>query len=151
MQVFRIAKRKYAQDLTGEGARLFGGRWNKKLIPCIYTSESRSLAILEYSVNVNIDDIPRALCMLTIDLSGHSIYEVKEPDLPGNWKSHPSPEETRNFGTKLLLDPEIEVIKIPSTVIPEEFNYILNPTHLKGKIKISAIQDFFYDIRLKTV
>ena len=61
MLVYRIGRTKRAGDLTGEGSRLNGGRWNHKLTPCIYTSESRALALLEYTVNVNIDEIPRAL------------------------------------------------------------------------------------------
>ena len=61
MVVYRLGGTKYATDLTGEGARLFGGRWNNEGTPCIYTSQSRALAILEYTVNINIDDIPRAL------------------------------------------------------------------------------------------
>ena len=61
MKVYRLSKTKFAEDLTGEGARLNGGRWNHILTACLYTAESRALAVLEYTVNVNIDDIPRAL------------------------------------------------------------------------------------------
>ena len=77
MIVYRIGSTKYANDLTGEGARLNGGRWNHKLTPCVYTSESRSLAILEYTVNVNVYDIPRALSMASIEIPETSILETQ--------------------------------------------------------------------------
>lgn len=150
MIVYRVSKTKYANDLTGEGARLYGGRWNNKLIPCIYTSENRALALLEYTVNVNIDDIPRALSYVTIEIPDKSILELSAADLPRNWKNIPAPSSTKQFGTNLLNAAKSPILKIPSTVIPEEFNYILNPKHVDSKkFKILEIKDFIYDVRIK--
>lgn len=151
MFVYRIARRKYAADTSGEGARLFGGRWNNKLVNCLYTSECRALAVLEYTVNINIDDIPRALCIVTFEIDEKVIHTLKESSLPGNWKSLHVPKETQNFGSALLLNPQIQVIKIPSIIVPGEFNYLISPLHYKGKIKVHGIQDFVYDVRLKAV
>ena len=69
MLLYRIARTKWARTLDGEGARLHGGRWNNPGTSCIYTSESRALALLEYTVNTNLDDIPRALSIITIQVS----------------------------------------------------------------------------------
>lgn len=150
MIVYRLSKTKYANDITGEGARLYGGRWNNKLVPCIYTAASRALAVLEYTVNVNFDDIPRALSLVVIDIPDKNILELSEAELPGNWKQSPAPSSTRQFGTRLLTEAKAAVIKLPSTVIPEEFNYILNPLHPDSKnFKILAIQDFVFDVRIK--
>lgn len=150
MTVFRISRSKYIKDLSGEGARLSGGRWNHKGIPCVYASESKALAVLEYTVNVNIDDIPRALSIATIEIPDSSILSVSIADLPGNWNEHPSPGETKDFGTQLLLAAKYSVIKIPSTVISSEYNYILNPLHRDGKLfKITETKDFIYDLRIK--
>ena len=150
MIVYRLSRTKYASDLTGEGARLNGGRWNNKLIPCIYTAESRALAVLEYTVNVNIDEIPRALSLVLIDIPNKNILALTGADLPGNWKQSPAPSSTRQFGTRLLSEAKTAVIKIPSVVIPEEFNYILNPAHPDSKnFKILDIQDFVFDVRIK--
>ncbi len=151
MLVYRITRRKYANDITGEGARLFGGRWNNKLVNCLYTSESRALAILEYTANISIDDIPRALCIVTFEIDDKVSFEAKESTLPGNWKSLFVPKETQDFGSNLLLNPAIQVIRIPSTIVPDEFNYLISPLHYKGKLKIHSIKDFVYDIRLKVV
>src|SRR5450631_1998807 len=102
MIVYRLVKTKFASDLIGEGSRMFGSRWNQKGIGCLYTSESRALALLEYSVNVNMHDIPRALSMTTIDLSSATIQTLTESGLPGDWKAFPAPASTQNFGSALL-------------------------------------------------
>src|SRR3569623_1941768 len=102
MTVYRIRWSKYANDLTGEGARLNGGRWNHKLTPCIYTSASRALALLEYTVNVNIDEIPRALSFTIFDIPDDSMLSLAIEDLQGNWAASPSPVSTKNYGTNLL-------------------------------------------------
>ncbi len=152
MLVYRIGKTKHADDLSGEGARLHGGRWNHKLIPCIYTSESRALALLEYTVNVNIHDIPRALSITTFKIPNIIIKTLKESDLPGDWQAVPAPSSTKNFGTKLLQIAEAAVIKIPSTVIVNEFNFIINPLHSDAReIVIDSLQDYVYDIRIKVI
>lgn len=152
MKIYRVGWSKYASDLTGEGAKLFGGRWNHKTIPCIYTSESRALALLEYTVNVNIEEIPRALSITTFEITSKGIKIIKESDLPGNWTHSPAPSATKDFGTHLLKTSSSAIIKLPSSVINEEFNYLLNPLHAESKyFKIIEIKDFIYDVRIKTV
>ena len=152
MIVYRIGKTKYASDLKGEGARLFGARWNNKMVGCLYTSESRALALLEYTVNVNIDDIPRALSITVIEIPDKPVRFLTEADLPGNWKEYPAPFSTKDFGSKLLMAAAEPVIQIPSTIIPHEFNYLLNPMHPDStKFKIIEIVDFLYDVRIKVV
>ena len=138
--------------MTGEGARLHGGRWNHKLTPCLYTSESRALALLEYTVNVNIDDIPRALSFTIFEIPDADIAKIKEKDLPGDWKAVPAPASTKDFGTSLLTAADHLVLKIPSTVIPDEFNYLINPAHPGHKeCRIISTADFVYDVRIKLV
>ncbi len=152
MIIYRVGRTRYANDLTGEGARLFGGRWNNKGIGCLYTSESRALALLEYTVNIDIDDIPRALSITTIEISDRLIKNLKEADLPGDWKHSPAPSSTKSFGSKLLLAAAGPVIKIPSAIIPDEYNYLLNPLHTESKkFKVIDISDFIYDVRIKNV
>ncbi len=149
MIVYRIGRTKYADDLTGEGARLNGGRWNNG-IACVYTSESKALALLEYTVNINIDDIPRALSFTTIEVPDGSIETIALAQLPGNWKDIPAPSSTRSFGTELLKAAKNLIIMIPSTVIPDEWNYLINPAHPESnKCRIVEIKDFVYDVRIK--
>lgn len=152
MIVYRLSRTKYATDLTGEGARLHGGRWNRIGVPCIYTAGSRSLAVLEYTVNTNMEDVPRSLSMVAIDVPEDDIKIVPIADLPGNWMFKPTPDETKSFGTALLSRTGNLLIQIPSVVIPEEFNYLLNPLHPRSaEFKIIAVNDHAFDPRIKTV
>lgn len=151
MKVYRISRTLYDEDIAGTGARMFGGRWNEKLVPCIYASESRALALLEYTVNISVHNIPRALSIVTFEIDERHVYEIKESQLPGNWKHFPVPKETQSFGTKLLRNPNIFVVKIPSVIMPDEFNFLINPMHYPGKIKIHSTRDFIYDVRIKLV
>ncbi|MFT3950186.1 MAG: RES family NAD+ phosphorylase [Agriterribacter sp.] len=152
MIVYRIGRTKFSKDLSGAGARLHGGRWNHILTSCIYTSESRALAVLEYTVNVNIDDIPRSLSISTFEIPDTGIYELTVKDLPGNWKAAPASSSTKDLGTKLLRSANSPIIKIPSAIIPQEFNFILNPQHPGSEnFKILDVEDFVYDVRIKLV
>ncbi len=152
MNVYRLGKTKYATDLIGEGARLHGGRWNNKMVGCLYTSQSRALALLEYTVNVNIDDIPRALSFTIIEIPDSNIKILDEPALPWDWKLSPAPSSTMAFGSNLLLAAREPVIRVPSAIIPDEFNYLLNPLHPASKrFKIIDVSDFVYDVRIKNV
>jgi RES domain-containing protein len=151
MIVYRVGRTKYADDLTGEGARLNGGRWNNRLTPCIYASESRALAVLEYSANVNIEDIPRALSITTFEIPERNILQLAINQLSGNWKTSPAPSSTKDFGTQLLKKMEYPIIRIPSAVLEDEYNYLLNPIHKdSSKFSVVAICDFIYDVRIKT-
>ena len=152
MIVYRIGKTKHARNLTGEGARLNGGRWNHKLTPCLYTSESRALALLEYSVNVNIDDIPHTLSITTLEIPDSIILQLTIASLPRNWRESPAPTATKDFGTDLLKNASHPVIKIPSAIIPEEFNYILNQLHRdSAAFRVIDVADFVYDVQIKKV
>ena len=150
MQVYRVGASKFSGDLSGEGAKLFGGRWNHKTIPCIYTSQSRALAILEYTVNINIDEVPRALSITTFEIPDSAIKLITEKELPGNWRESPVPSSTKDFGSALLKSLSAPVYKIPSCVMNEEYNFLLNPLHAhKVLFKIIEIKDFVYDVRIK--
>lgn len=150
MIVYRISSSKYASDLRGKGARLHGGRWNHKLTPCIYTAASRALAILEYSENVNIDEIPRALSMVSIEIPDTSILTLGQPQLPGDWRQAPAPSSAKDFGTALSKQNQYVVMRIPSAVVPEEYNYLINPLHPEmNKVRIMEVKDCLYDLRIK--
>lgn len=150
MLVYRIGKTKYAKDLSGTGAKLNGGRWNHEGISCIYTAESRALALVEYTAHVSEDEIPRAISFTTYEVPEEAVLEFSTGVLPGNWRDWPHPKETRDFGTSFLKKADYLIIKIPSAVVPEEFNYIINPLHpLISKVKVLHVKDYTYDIRLK--
>ena len=148
MLVYRIGRTKFAGDFTGEGARLHGGRWNHKLVPCIYTSESRALALLEYTANVNIEDIPRALSVSVFEIPDDRIFEIPLSKLPGDWNLSPAPASARELGSSLLGTHLI--IKIPSAIVADEYNFLLNLRHANSsELRILDIKDFIYDVRIK--
>ncbi|MFZ1322732.1 MAG: RES family NAD+ phosphorylase [Ignavibacteria bacterium] len=150
MLVYRISKTKYANDLSGEGSRLNGGRWNHISIPCVYTSESIALAVLEFTVNVDINFLPDSLSIVTVQIPDKDVMEFDIKDLPDNWREIPSPIETKDFGTAFLKSLSSPVIKIPSVVIPDEHNYILNPLHKESKnFKVISVKNFEYDKRIR--
>lgn len=150
MLLYRIGATKYANDLTGQGAKLNGGRWNHPGIPCIYAGEWRGIVLLEYSAHVSIHDIRRALSFTTFSVPGDSITTIKIADLPGNWKAFPHPKETRDLGSKLLNENTSLVIKIPSVIIEEEYICLINPNHPRiGEVKVFSVKDYPYDLRIK--
>ena len=148
MKVYRITKTKYAEDLSGTGAKLYGGRWNHIDSACIYTADSRALSVLEYAVNINIDFIPRALSLCVFEIDESQVYSLKQEGLPGNWRATPAPKSTKDYGTQFLKSNK-PILKIPSIIIPEEFNYIINPQVAGLSFKLVEIKDFVFDLRIK--
>lgn len=147
MKAYRISKTEYAHDLTGTGAKLFGGRWNHINIPCIYTAGSAALAVLEYSVNVNVAFVPRNLSLAVFEIEEKDIYL---PDtLPYDWSAVPAPLSAKDFGTALLHQDRTPVIRVPSVVIPTEYNYLLNPFAAGRAFRLLEVQEFTYDMRIK--
>src|SRR4030095_12072114 len=150
MVVYRIGKRKYARDLSGLGAKLFGGRWNHEGTPCIYTAETRALSLLEYSVRINIEALPRAVKFTTIEFPNNLVYEIRRSELPNNWRDWPHPKVTRDFGNILLIENKHLVLKFPSALVPEEFIYVINPAHQSiDQVLIRKVTDFRVDARLR--
>ncbi|MDD2792743.1 MAG: RES family NAD+ phosphorylase [Sediminibacterium sp.] len=150
MIVYRVSQKQFATDLTGEGARLFGGRWNHVHTACVYTAATRALALLEFSVNVNRMLAPKSLSLVAIEIPEKNILVLNSADLPENWREIPAPGTTRDFGTGLLLEARYPVIAIPSVVVPEEYNYLLNPLHKDHiKFRIAAVSELNYDGRIK--
>jgi RES domain-containing protein len=150
MFVYRIAKKKYIQDLSGIGARLYGGRWNRKGIGLVYTSESRALALVEFLVNVPFSILPSKLCMATVEITD-KIHPIEIPlvDLPKNWRKFPAPSELAVIGSKWAVSNESLVLRVPSAVVPHEFNILINPSHPDMKhVTIAAVEGFAMDDRL---
>ena len=145
MRVYRISKTDYVTDLSGTGAKLYGGRWNHAGVPCIYTASSMALAVLEFSVNVNVAFVPPDLSIAIFEINNLSIF--KPQNLPADWAEVPAPLSTKDFGSR-LLQMNIPVVEIPSVVIPEERNYILNPSS-KNDFQLIEVKPFTYDLRIK--
>jgi RES domain-containing protein len=150
MLVYHLGHSKFAQILNGEGAKLHGGRWNKIGTACLYTSESKALCVLEYAANVRLQELPLSLSITEYELPEGSWLSVTDKELPANWQQVPTPEETKLLGTRLLQDKNILAIKVPSVIIPTEYNFIINPLAKQfGKVRILAVTPFAIDKRIK--
>lgn len=131
---------------------MHGGRWNHPLTACVYTSGSRALALLEYTVNVNIAYIPRTLSIVTLDVPEDATVLLTVAKLPHDWQLVPSPASTKDLGTALLQKADHSVICVPSVILPDEFNYLINPYHPGiAKVKIVSVRDLSYDLRIKSL
>lgn len=140
MLVFRIC-RDIHQALDGEGARLFGGRWNSPGQPVVYTSEHISLCVLEQLVHLDLDLIPENWVVVTIEIPDH--FSGEKPS------KIPSKEEaTRSFGDKWLTEKRSLFLKVPSFVISKEYNILLNPLHKEmKKVVVKNVSPFVFDPR----
>lgn len=150
MQLFHLGNSRYARQLTGEGARLFGGRWNMKGDACIYTSGTRSLCVLEYAVNVQLDELPPDLSMTEYAIPDKLCQIISANDLPTDWYALPAPMSTKLFGSALLAERACVCFAVPSSVVPAELNYILNPAANQfSQVAIVATEPFTFDHRIK--
>ena len=149
MVLYRIVKCSYADDLSGTGARLFGGRWNSECKPAVYLASSRALALLEVLVHLQPLMIPDDYCLTEIEVPDNSITEVAIADLPGNWKDISPPVALRQTGDEFLKKQTHLLMKVPSSIVPMEYNYLLNPRH-EGmkKVKILKKAPYSFDERL---
>lgn len=150
MRVFRISKSKFIRDLSGTGARLYGGRWNEKGVPVIYTAENRSLATVEYLVHTSFAIQPRGLSIATLEMPDTvSLTTVLLGDLPDYWRSYPAPPELSEIGANWTRSNVTSLLCVPSAVVPEEYNVLINPLHPEMKyVKILAVDNYEFDQRL---
>ncbi len=147
--VWRIVTARFADSaFSGEGARLFGGRWNKKGLPVVYTAESRSLALLEMMVQ---DDPPRARYLLIPALVPDSVSmrEIAVSELSGDWRASAARSELQALGHHWLQTRNSCILSVPSAVVPAERNFLINPLHADfSKITIGQTESLDTDVRL---
>jgi RES domain-containing protein len=150
MLLYRIAKCTYIEDLSGTGARLYGGRWNSIGRPVVYLASSRALAVLEVLVHLPPTLIPDNFCQITFEVP-NDVLALDVNILPSNWQEYPEPSVLKTLGDSFLKDSKHLLLKVPSAVVKEEFNYLLNPGH-KGmqQVKVVDMQPFNFDERLIT-
>lgn len=149
MLVYRITGKKYAGDLTGTGAAMFGGRWNKKGSPVLYTGENKEIALLETIVHTPPMLVPK-LDILTLEIPDNSITTVKISQLPKNWKVYPAPTILSEIGEDWIAKGKTIALKVPSCIIHSAHICILNCRHPEYfKVRLIERRNFKFDSRLK--
>jgi RES domain-containing protein len=139
MLAWRLCREAFA-DLNGEGARLYGGGWNSPGRPMVYTASTAALAVLEVRVNLDLplDLLPDDYVLVTVDLSDLAIEDIAT-----------LPPDRRMAGDDWLAAGRTPVLRVPSIIVPESPNLLLNPTHpYAARAKIAGKRPFQFDSRL---
>ncbi len=146
---WRIVPEQRAEDaFVGEGAKLFGGRWNSPGAAVVYGSQHKSLAALEQLVHFN-PLIPNRFQSFRFQFPPSFVKKISPRHLPKDWQQEPPPPSTQQMGDAWLRELRCAVLAVPSIIVPEEWNYLLNPAHLDfKKIRIGKAEKFFFDPRL---
>lgn len=149
MQVYRITTEKWAGNLRGSG---YAARWNSNGVFVAYTASSRALACLEMVVHLNSDRLKSKFRMSVVEIPEVvDVTKIKIEDLPDDWTDHDGYQVCQEMGDNWIQDFETCVLRVPSAVIKHEFNYLINPQHQDfSKIKIIEIEDFEFDLRIKS-
>jgi RES domain-containing protein len=151
LTVFRLGKRAYrAQLFSGQGGLFASGRWTARGRPVVYTSASISLAVLEYTVNYRRRGwVPATVLGRATIPSEVRIETISSKDLPANWYAADAPTALQEIGSDWLERAETAVLKVPSAIVVEEWNYLLNPLHADfGKLTFGAPKVFAFDRRV---
>lgn len=147
---WRIVKTRFAtRAFDGEGARLYGGRWNSVGVRVVYTAGSVSLAVLEMLVHLENADVLPAYSLCAVHIDEVLMTSLDRLRLPANWRDSPSPPELLTLGDAWIVSRFSVVLEVPSAVVESESNYLINPEHPDFKMLVmDPPQPFTFDPRL---
>jgi RES domain-containing protein len=149
VSVWRITKQKHAKSaFSGEGARLFGGRWNSPGTAVVYTAQSQSLAVLEVLVHLDSPELLKKYLLFEVVIDSSCVRELDLSNLPRNWKANPAPARVQAMGDDWVAGGSSAVLRVPSTLVPGESTFLLNPRHPDFcKLRIGKPLPFQFDPR----
>lgn len=150
IRAWRIIKTRYSADaFSGEGARLYGGRWNSSGVAMVYTAGSKSLATLELLVHLHNTSVLPSFSIWPVDFDDSLVESLDLATLPRDWRESPSPISIQNIGDDWIFRGSSVVLRVPSAVIESENNYLINPAHKDFKrLVIGSMEVFELDRRL---
>lgn len=151
MHAWRIAKKQYALDRTGIGARLFGGRWNLPGVAVIYAGMTPEISAMERLVHAG-DMLPADLVLVRLDLpEGAGLYfRCEKTDLPPGWDTLPGSASAVDFGNAFVNAGIHLGLIVPSAVMPEASNIVINPNHKAfADVRMAVVRPFAFDSRLR--
>jgi RES domain-containing protein len=151
MELYRITQELFANDLSGNGARLFGGRWNSEGLFAVYTSSTRALALLETLAHTPAKMLQEKTYMLVTLFLPDSILpqEIEKEKLISGWDSPDTRPLTKRMGDNFLRSKTGLILSVPSVLVPEEKNYLINPLHPDlRKIKLLHKRRIHFDKRV---
>lgn len=149
MKIFRIATKKYIKDISGTGAKLHGGRWNRKGTNMLYCAENTSLAILEILVHFDGLTIPENLQLLTLEMPNSQIVDFPKARFNRIRNLKNAELKFKEEGERWIDSEKSLALKVPSIITKNESNIIINPNHENfNKLKIIRIENLDLDKRL---
>lgn len=150
IRAWRIVRTKHLQNaFDGEGARLYGGRWNNVGTAIVYAAESRALAALELLVHLNASEILRAYSIIPVDIPERLVRTIDSADLADNWRAYPSPPANKALGDAWCSRQDSAVLAVPSAVVEGDSIFLVNPAHPDfGQLKIGEAAPFTFDERV---
>jgi RES domain-containing protein len=148
VRIWRITARKHIETVfSGVGGLYVSGRWHPQGYKISYTSESLALASLEVFVHSESTDIP-LVCVSAIIPDTTPILEITTDLLPANWQEVSAYPVLQEIGLKWLQAMEYPVLKVPSAIIPVEYNYLINPEHQDLQLETEQVLEFQFDSRM---
>jgi len=141
-----------ADDLTGTGAERSGGRWNRRGTPLVYASTSRALACLETLVHLGTAGLPlnRYLVEIRVPEADWTARTIFDPRVQVGWDSEPPGLISLDWGTRWAKAGASLLAEVPSVVVPEESNVLINPRHLRARaLRARKLRRWTYDLRLR--
>ncbi len=150
LSVWRLCAARHAYGaFSGEGAARFGGRWNDKGVRLVYAATSLSLAVVE--ILVHVDELPQDFVAIRADIPyGAKLERLQAAALPRNWRRYPAPAQLRAIGTAWVHAGRTLALHVPSAVIPQETNLLINPAHPDmRRVVVHKPEKFSFDRRLK--
>ena len=151
-ELWRVVKRKHASTaFDGKAAQRFGGRWNSPGRRAVYASATKSLAVLEILVHIDVGRRLPRLVAFTFDVDDELVDRLPAARLPRHWRTSRGLEVTQRIGDEWLASGHALGLAVPSAIVPEESNYLLNAAHPRfGRMKFGRPMPFLLDPRLVT-
>ncbi|MBW2370472.1 MAG: RES domain-containing protein [Deltaproteobacteria bacterium] len=147
---WRITNKRHSTNaFSGEGAKLFGGRWNLPGYVAVYAADSLSLAILELIVHLDEDEDIQDYVAIPVEFEDTKVISWHQKKLPKNWPSLPISDQTQHMGKTWIEEKQSLVLKVPSSVVHHDNNFVINPLHPDfSSLKIGQPQALQIDPRL---
>ena len=150
MIVFRLSKKMYQHDLSGKGAEIAGGRWNNKGTALLYAATNRALCMAEVLVHQPSGKMPEDFWLISIEVPDHPLFQRLDlTELPIGWDTLPHSLSSKSFGDTFVSEGKSLGLFVPSVVVKDEWNLLLNPRHPDfSRVKIVDSEPFAFDSRL---
>ncbi len=150
LTVWRLLKSRHASSaFNGEGARLYGGRWNSPGVRVAYAADSPALAVLEVLVHLQNPRILESYSFVRAEIPEDLVVPLSPAGLPPDWADSPVRPSTQSIGDSWIRNADSAVLKVPSTVVRPAYNYLFNPDHPGyTRIVVSSPEPFDFDPRL---